>query len=353
MPPNKLERLLVFLQSVVNCKSSFPRKDLEKGLGPLLWAAWATPVLRPWLASIYKSLVSYSPRLLSMSRSDATRTLRNQLDLTCKMACGPLAPGDRIAKVGNRHISSTAECWQYANFDHGDRAWIGVSSKLCRNIVLRADAKRSAMRWISMFKAHTYMHSLWSPPSCRIHAAADAWADSKSAGIGGWLSAVEPSCASEVYWFSIQFDHSDLPEWWPAPEHLQAAISSFELLAQVGLIACKRLLGGRAPSSLQIRVLSDSTPAEGAGHRLFFPQTSGWLRLCSIWPHGQCMRTCRWSSNTLVGFIMCGRTTCQGIPSRIWGLMSPRDSTPNGSNCGLWGRVPLFCHKVASGTHIW
>lgn len=30
-----------------------------------------------------------------------------------------------------------------------------------------------------------------------------------------------------------------------------------------------------------------------ARQNVFFPQTSVWLRLCSIWQRGQCMRTCR------------------------------------------------------------
>jgi len=79
-------------------------------------------------------------------------------------------------------------------------------------------------------------------------AAADAWADENSAGIGGWWC---PSgCAatpSSSRWFSIKFERADLPTWFCSSESSswQACISAFEALAQLVLLCLRCQFGDR------------------------------------------------------------------------------------------------------------
>ena len=73
-------------------------------------------------------------------------------------------------------------------------------------------------------------------------AAADAWADENSVGIGGWWwpsgCAATPSSAR---WFSIQFERADLPTWFCSSESSswQACISAFEALVQLVLLCLR------------------------------------------------------------------------------------------------------------------
>lgn len=97
----------------------------------------------------------------------------------------------------------------------------------------------------------------------------NAWAQSDKAGSGGWISFETPHSAQDVHWFSIQFTTVELPLFWDAPDNMQSAISSFELLAQVALIAMKFFLTGRRRMRMQIKLQTDSTPAEGTGNKLF------------------------------------------------------------------------------------
>ena len=73
-------------------------------------------------------------------------------------------------------------------------------------------------------------------------AAADAFAEDGRFGIGGWFllpgAALHPS---NIYYFTYQLQHSELPRWFTRPgKDLQAYIAVLEALAQLVLLDCQR-----------------------------------------------------------------------------------------------------------------
>ena len=79
-------------------------------------------------------------------------------------------------------------------------------------------------------------------PATQCVAAADAFANSTGAGIGGWWMPNDAQlAASSICWFSISLDKSSLPEWFvPKGAGLQDVISSLEALAQLVLLVLQR-----------------------------------------------------------------------------------------------------------------
>ena len=76
IPADKRSRVLALLQSVVATKSAIQRKELEKGLGLLVWASWSTPLLRPWLSAFFlplpTQLLTAVPEYLARTVGDSS-----------------------------------------------------------------------------------------------------------------------------------------------------------------------------------------------------------------------------------------------------------------------------------------
>ena len=80
-----------------------------------------------------------------------------------------------------------------------------------------------------------------------IVAAADAFADAREAGLGGWwLFAGSPLEVGQMRWFSFKVQLADLPSWFRPqrqkgqPASLQAIICALEALAQHILLVLPR-----------------------------------------------------------------------------------------------------------------
>ena len=68
-------------------------------------------------------------------------------------------------------------------------------------------------------------------------AAADAYAQGTSSGIGGWCSAETQSVSpSSSWWFQLEGSMADLPQSWRAGTEALPPSSCFELLAQLALL---------------------------------------------------------------------------------------------------------------------
>ena len=79
-------------------------------------------------------------------------------------------------------------------------------------------------------------------PSPVSVAEADAFAEDGRCGIERWFllpgAALHPS---NIYYFTYQLEHSDLPSWLTKPgKDLQACIAALEALAQLVLLDCQR-----------------------------------------------------------------------------------------------------------------
>ena len=234
-------------------------------------AAWATPWLRPWLSNFHRCLATPSPDVRGVSQDILRSAFLGSCDLVVSHSCGPLERGEWIARIGHYSPSSTKDLWNNARFDESDRTYVGVSSHKSKRIIVNSEAKQAAEHWRYMLRSAFALHSLWTPMAMHLHAAADAFADEHNAGIGCWLSLERPSSPSEVFWFSVAFNFNDIPDWWRelASSDIQRSISSFELLAQVALVAAKFAIWGREAQTVSIELRCDNTPAEGVSNKLF------------------------------------------------------------------------------------
>ena len=92
--------------------------------------------------------------------------------------------------------------------------------------------------------------------------AADAFATSTTAGIGGWwIDAGMSPCAANVHWFSFQLGREDLPAWFRSPESpsLQSCIVALEALAQLVLLVLRcRIAPGESKCVLRFAQLCDN-----------------------------------------------------------------------------------------------
>ena len=119
-------------------------------------------------------------------------------------------------------------------------------------------------------------------------AAADAFADARSAGIGGWwLPPSKDLQPSNLKWFSIQLSASDLPDWFDqGKKDLQTHICALEALAQLVLTA-GIIEDGLAPptwaGSVVLRQLSDNQGTVGAftKNMSMRPSLAGVLQACA------------------------------------------------------------------------
>ena len=92
-----------------------------------------------------------------------------------------------------------------------------------------------------------------------IPCAADAFATTSVAGVGGWWApTAESARQDQVFWFSISLGTWNLPEWLIG-EKLQSYIASFEALGQL-LLLLGRVRGIKSPAHhvLLMRQLCDN-----------------------------------------------------------------------------------------------
>ena len=83
-------------------------------------------------------------------------------------------------------------------------------------------------------------HFEWMSGRAIMNGAADAWADGKAAGLGGWVE----TPAGCYKWFHVPLTRLDFPAEWDLPEKIISKISPLELLAQHGLLFLKLSLLG-------------------------------------------------------------------------------------------------------------
>ena len=116
-------------------------------------------------------------------------------------------------------------------------------------------------------------------------AAADAFADAHSAGIGGWwLPPNKDLQPSNLKWFSIQLATGDPPDWFDqGKKGLQTHICALEALAQLVLTACIMLAPPSWAGSVVLRQWSDNQGTVGAftKNMSMRPSLAGVLQACA------------------------------------------------------------------------
>ena len=104
-------------------------------------------------------------------------------------------------------------------------------------------------------------------------AAADAFANEKEAGLGGWFDMGEGCDPKSVAWFQLRVTPSLFPKEWQLRDVPQRDISFYELIAQVCLFFARSTYQSVAKVVVNLRQDSDNLTSVCVGNKLFSTAT--------------------------------------------------------------------------------
>ncbi|OLQ06360.1 Protein lap1 [Symbiodinium microadriaticum] len=145
----------------------------------------------------------------------------------------------------SRHEARPA-VWQDLLRRENGLAWLKFGDWTCDSVKPCAEEKQVAGFFLQLIEARVPVQ-LVELEQKAVVAAADAFADAREAGLGGWwLPAGSPLEVGQIRWFSFKVQLADLPSWFRPqrqsgqPGSLQAIICALEALAQLILLALQR-----------------------------------------------------------------------------------------------------------------
>ncbi len=263
IPEGKVEKARAFLVEVKR-SSRIDKKTLEKGCGRLLWVSWVTPALRPWLAPLFQDRWKPAQEFRKLSRWDLL-TVGKSLDaqgfLRADVPWAGLEAGWQIVVISKHQVGSS---WQALLPPGDEKVWVRFHHWANRRAHSSWDCVHAAGMWLSCLKSHLELRPI--QPRVRLEGAgaADAWAQGKTAGLGGWWSTSNSASWADIYWFHLEVTESDLPSWLQLGAKWQRRIAFWEMMAQVILLHLR--LGSTRRHGVQIEVSQrcDNTPTTGA-----------------------------------------------------------------------------------------
>ncbi len=267
----KVARVLAFLRQLQ------PRQRLcsgvfEKGLGLLMWASWAVPSLRPWLASLYHDLTSPGAHFCLVDKvllNDVFASLTGDGSLRREVTGVDARAGWKLCAVGKRPAHSRADALGCISARLPGKVWLRFSDRSGAQVRVSGLTALAASLWRGAMKDHARLQRCLVLNDLGGAAAADAWACSSTAGLGGWFLLEDGTGLSDVYWFRLEIAVSDLPQWFRLSRNMQADIAFYELLAQVILAVLRLRFAGPVATHVQLKQVCDNSPSVGAIGRSF------------------------------------------------------------------------------------
>jgi hypothetical protein len=243
LPQPKRVKLLMALEPMCMVDEKVEAKHLEQTIGLLGWWTAAASWLRPWLQPLYSLLLGPCLKYQWLD-AEAISEFRAHCDgsrhAIKNLVLSDVRKGWQLHKLGSQEIKQTEDMLSFrlknggawATFLDFDSAWRRVNSEA---------AHAAELFW----KAVSVQESipLVTPQSFAGLAAADAFAEGDTAGIGGWLLPQGANLKPEnVIWFSEQIGKEDIPCWFSKGSegsNLQSQISAFEAIGQLALLAVR------------------------------------------------------------------------------------------------------------------
>ena len=280
----KLEKLRMQMQALLK-HPKCARKSLEACLGLLMWATTLSTYLRPMLAPLYRDLRSGKGTLKSIAPRLWPQFL-HALDASAKVVdCPPglwLQRGSRITAVGARNVACKADI-PAVPVTHKP-TYVRIADPARNEVHLGKDSQ-SALRWLASCMQFTPRHSLQLPPVLHCMCAADAMAQGRQVGIGGWLST-----SSTFLWFACTWDVDDVRAVWPfLTKEPQKYIACFEVLAQLALLQCAWRRLRYKHQRFCMPAATDNSPSEAGLNKLFSTSEpiAHFLKLAAQWAHAR------------------------------------------------------------------
>ena len=240
LPDLKREKLLGILRGLSR-PGRLSRKSVEKSIGFLLWFSALVTHWRPWLSVFYALLraAGVTAKLLSHVELDLLAACCDDNGVVISVGPPDVLQGWRVLSINGVSAGDVGRAvWSRVA---ASKVWVRFSTppplervKLSSEAVGVAVALRSALT--AKLAVGASCQALWSFPG---RGAADAWADERSAGLGGWWCESDSQDPSDLWYFHLDFELSDFPAFFEMPTKMSSAIAALECLAQALLAFCR------------------------------------------------------------------------------------------------------------------
>ncbi|CAE7202888.1 LRRC45 [Symbiodinium sp. CCMP2592] len=263
LEPPKLARLRLLISSA-RSGEAIPLHLLRKLTGKLLWVCSLFRPFRPSLAPLYRdqSLPPLVHVAVAPSKWESFRAaLSKDLVLTKSVGLASCPQGCTLVTVATRPVHTLKDV--PLHFAGERRLWISVRSPPDSDRKLSQESKAVLDLWHSCLCQSIPLFPLSLAPLLTCEAFADACADSKHAGLGGFVAF--PS--GRTVWFRSALSPAELARlcaWYSPDISPQKFIAAWELLGQIALLWCVALVVPAAHHPVHFVSRCDNSPSESA-----------------------------------------------------------------------------------------
>ncbi|CAE7508033.1 LRRC45 [Symbiodinium sp. CCMP2592] len=263
LEPPKLARLRLLISSA-RSGEAIPLHLLRKLTGKLLWVCSLFRPFRPSLAPLYRdqSLPPLVHVAVAPSKWESFRAaLSKDLVLTKSVGLASCPQGCTLVSVASRPVRTLKDV--PLHFAGERRLWISVRSPPDSDRKLSQESKAVLDLWHSCLCQTIPLFPLSLAPLLTCEAFADACADSKHPGLGGFVAF--PS--GRTVWFRSALSPADLARlcaWYSPDISPQKFIAAWELLCQIALLWCVALVVPAAHHPVHFVSRCDNSPSESA-----------------------------------------------------------------------------------------
>ena len=277
----KIERILMLIQDALEAKQ-VSAKTMEQLLGMLIWFTAIAKHLRPHLAPLYKNLYAPPATLFSIPAASwpafvALLDSKGYLRQAHPHFAFPL--GGRVVEVGHQPVRDKLDIPIAPKTSK--LQWVRICAPMQQNFSLTNETRKKLLWFRSILHRKSHIYPLALPTPGVMRAAADAFAEQDSFGIGGWIIT-----SKSIVWFSEQFSMSELRHFRPQlTKDAQKYISAFEVLAQLALLMAASQHLHFDQMQICLPASSDNTSAESSINRQLSTKepTATFLQWISQW----------------------------------------------------------------------
>ena len=278
---NKVDRLRSLLQSMISA-DSVSRKQLEQLLGVLIWFTAIAKHLRPHLAVLYKNLYSPPATLFSIPAASwpaFVHILDSSATIVKQHPHFSLPLQGRVVDVGHLTVRDKQDV--PITPKTSKLQWVRIAVPHQAHLSLTRETIKKLQWFLTILQRQVHVYPLAQPSPCILRAAADAFAEGNSFGIGGWIIT-----SQNIAWFSELFTMQELRVWKPQlTKDAQKYISGFEILSQLALLIMASEHFSWKHMQISVPTSSDNTSAESSINRQLSTKepSATFLQLISQW----------------------------------------------------------------------
>ena len=230
---DKRSKLIRYIKSLIT-HNRISRNHLEKTIGLAMWITQLFPFMRIWLQYLYADL--HNPPATNYSMDPGlwpkiAEHLSPQMIFTSQPPGTRIPVGGRLMSARHQDLTTLDDLLKVRITDK--RIWMRIKDPTSDKRILSVSSKRILhilLTWLNQVSPYVLLRP---KPLWKGLAAADAYAQGPSCGIGGFIQEDE----STIRWFSEQYTLQDFRSLErPLQDDLQKSISGLETLAQIAIL---------------------------------------------------------------------------------------------------------------------